>query len=133
MKCITLLDDKDANFHLDRKKYIYFPTHNAGRSSRSLHGVTTRVKAQVAQARNMSIGDKQHCCVTFKYKDLYGRKPIVSVTNENERISIKKQLTFYLKCVLRGPRADLWPFYGFLCKPFSLPWTTEERRNTHFK
>ena len=32
MKCFTLLDDKDANFHLDRKKVIqYFPTHIAGR------------------------------------------------------------------------------------------------------
>ena len=25
----------------------------------------------------------------LKYKDLYGKKPIVSLTNENERISIK--------------------------------------------
>ena len=30
LKCITLPDDKDANFHLDRKK-SYFPTHIAGR------------------------------------------------------------------------------------------------------
>ena len=22
--------------------------------------------------------------------------------------------------ILSGPRADLWPFYGFLCKQFSL-------------
>ena len=49
-----------------------------------------------------------------------GKKPIVSVTYENESISIKNSLP-YLKCVLRlscmcGPRADLWPFYGFLCK-----------------
>ena len=40
--------------------------------------------------------------------------------------------------LLYGPRADLWPFYGFLCKRFSLcikvyPWTTQETRNTHFK
>ena len=53
-----------------------------------------------------------------------GKKPIVqlivSVTYENERISIKISLP-YIKCVLRGPRAaDLWPFYGFLCKQFSL-------------
>ena len=44
-----------------------------------------------------------------------GEKPIVSVTYENERISIKKkQLTLH-KCVtplLCGPWADLWPFYG---------------------
>ena len=42
---------------------------------------------------------------------------------ENERISIKKQLTLLKMCVtslLCGPPADLWPFYGFLCKRFSL-------------
>ena len=33
-------------------------------------------------------------------KDLYGPKPIVSVTNENERISVKNSLP-YIKCVLR--------------------------------
>ena len=72
----------------------------------------------------MSIGEHRHCCVTFeKYKDLYGKKPIVSVTYENERISIKKQLTLLKMCVtslLFGPRADLWPFYGFLRKRFFL-------------
>ena len=48
-----------------------------------------------------------------------GKKPIVSVTYENERISIKKLLTSLKMCVtslLCGPRVDLWPFYGFLCK-----------------
>ena len=52
-----------------------------------------------------------------------GKKPIVSVTHENERISIKKQLALLKMCVtslLSGPRAYLWPFYGFLCKRFSL-------------
>ena len=52
-----------------------------------------------------------------------GKKPIVSVTYQNERISIKKQLTLLKMCVtslLCGPRADVWPFYGFLCKRFSL-------------
>ena len=50
------------------------------------------------------------------------KKPIVSVSYENERISIKNSLP-YLKCVtslLCGPRADLWPFYGFFGKRFSL-------------
>ena len=47
-----------------------------------------------------------------------GKKPIVSVTYENERISIiiKKQLTLHKMCVtslLCGPWADLWPFYLF--------------------
>ena len=52
-----------------------------------------------------------------------GKKPIVSVTYENERISIKKQLTLHKMCVtslLRGPWADLWPFYEPFCKRFSL-------------
>ena len=46
-----------------------------------------------------------------------GKKPIISVTDENERISIKKQLILLKMCVMSflcGPRADLWPFYGFL-------------------
>ena len=48
-----------------------------------------------------------------------GKKPIVSVTYENETISIKKQLNLLKMCVkslLCGPRAHLWTFYGFLCK-----------------
>ena len=52
-----------------------------------------------------------------------GKKPIVSVTYENERVSIKKQFTLLKMCVtslLCGSQADLWPFYGFLCKRFSL-------------
>ena len=52
-----------------------------------------------------------------------GKKTIVSVTYKNERISIKKQLTLLKMCatsLLCGPRVDLWPFYGFLCKRFSL-------------
>ena len=51
-----------------------------------------------------------------------GKKPTVSVTYENERISIIKN-TLLKMCVtslLCGPRAELWPFYGFLCKRFSL-------------
>ena len=37
-----LLDDIDANFHLDRKKVIF--SHAYRGSSRSFHGVTTHVK-----------------------------------------------------------------------------------------
>ena len=48
-----------------------------------------------------------------------GKKPIVSVTYENERISRKNSL-LYMKCVLRLSWADLWPFYGLYCKRFSL-------------
>ena len=42
-----------------------------------------------------------------------GKKPIVSVTYQNERISIKKQFTLLKMCgtsLLCGPRADLWDF-----------------------
>ena len=49
-----------------------------------------------------------------------GKKPIVFVSYENERISIKKQLTLHKMCVtslLCGPWADLWPFYGLYSKP----------------
>ena len=46
------------------------------------------------------------------------KNPMVSVTYENERISIKNSLP-YIKCALRlscvVPRADLWPFYGLYC------------------
>ena len=66
----------------------------------------------------MSIGEHQHCCITFEIKGfVWGKKPIVSVTYENERISLKKQLTLlkiYATSLLCGPRADLWPIYGFL-------------------
>ena len=51
------------------------------------------------------------------------KKPILSVTHENERISIKKQLALHKMCVtslLCGPWADLWPFYGLYWKRFSL-------------
>ena len=50
------------------------------------------------------------------------KKPIISVTYENERISIKNSLP-YLKCVMSllcGPQAYLWPFYRFLRKWCSL-------------
>ena len=56
---------------------------------------------QVAQARNMSISEHRHCCVTLKnIRICMGKKPIVSLTYENERISLKNSLP-YLKCVLR--------------------------------
>ena len=40
-----------------------------------------------------------------------GKKPIVSVTDENERISIKHSLP-YLKCVLRLSCVVHGPIYG---------------------
>ena len=61
-----------------------------------------------------------------------GKKSIVSVTYENERISTKNSLP-YLKCALRGPRADLWPSYGFYVNPFLSRGPHRRDLNTHFK
>ena len=61
-----------------------------------------------------------------------GKKPIVSVTYENERISIKNSLP-YIKCVLRLSCVVHGPIYGrFTAARETSPWTTQERRNTHF-
>ena len=55
----------------------------------------------------MSVGEHQQCYVTFEMR----KKPIVSVTYENERISIKNSLP-YLKCVLRLSCVVRGPIYG---------------------
>ena len=79
------------------------------------------LEPQVTQTRIMSIGEHRHCFRNIKI--CMGKKPVVSVTHENERISIKTAyLTrspwapdFLKMCVtspLGGPWADLWPFYG---------------------
>ena len=45
-----------------------------------------------------------------------GKKPVVSVTYENERISIKKNSLPYLKCALRLSRVVHGSIYGrFVC------------------
>ena len=41
-----------------------------------------------------------------------GKKPIVTVTYENERISIKKPSLTYIKCVLRLSSVVHGPIYG---------------------
>ena len=48
-----------------------------------------------------------------------GKKPTVSVTYENERISIKNSLP-YIKCVLRLSWVVQAPFYGLYSKRSSL-------------
>ena len=62
------------------------------------------VPAQVAQARKMSIGEHRRASALLRniqnIKICMGKKPTVSVTYKNERISIKNSLP-YLKCVLR--------------------------------
>ena len=50
-----------------------------------------------------------------------GKKHIISVTYENERISIKNSLPPF-KCVLCLSSVVHGTFYGFLCKRFSQPW-----------
>ena len=66
----------------------------------------------------MNIGEHRHC-----YKDLYGKKTYRFCNLRKWKDFNKKQLTLLKMCVtslLCGPRAGLWPFYGFLCKRFSL-------------
>ena len=92
---------------------------------------------QVAQARNISIGEHRRASASIgehrrasallrnaqNIRICMGKKPIVSVTYENEWISIKNSLP-YLKCVLRLSCVVHGPIYcrfiGFLCKQFSL-------------
>ena len=78
------------------------------------------LSAQVAQARNMSIGIvAQHST----YKDLYGKKTCRFRNPRKWKDFTKKNCLPYLKCVLRlscvvhGP---IYGRYGFLCKQFSL-------------
>ena len=71
-----------------------------------------RFTPQVAQARNMSIGERFVWEKTYRFRNLRKWKDFN-----------KKQPTLLNMCVtslLCGPLADLWPFYGFLCKLFSL-------------
>ena len=74
-------------------------------------GSEIEMLAQVAQARNMSIDERRHCCVTFEIIRME-KKPVVSVTYENKRILIKNNLPFYLKCVLRLSCVVHGPIYG---------------------
>ena len=72
-----------------------------------LGGTYLSLFSQVAQARNIGIGDHRHRCITICME----RKPVVSVTNENGRISIKNSLP-YIKCVLRISWVFHGPVYG---------------------
>ena len=82
-----------------------------------------RVYPQVAQARNMSIGRSALLRNIQNIRICMGKKPILSLTYENERISIKNSLP-YLKCVLRLPCVVHGPIYGrfmgFYVNAFSL-------------
>ena len=54
---------------------------------------------------------------------MYGKKTYRFYNLRKLKDFNKKQLTLLKMCVtslLCGPRANLWPFYGFLCKRFSL-------------
>ena len=64
---------------------------------------TYQAKVQVAQARNMSIDEHCHCCLTFEISGF--------VTYENERIS-KKKLTLLKMCVTSA--APVWSTGRFM-------------------
>ena len=79
---------------------------------------------QVAQARNMGIGETSALLRNIRnIRICMGKKHIVSVTYENERISKKKNSLPYMTHVLRFSCVFHVPFYGFLCKRFS-PYVT---------
>ena len=61
-----------------------------------------------------------------------GEKPIVSVTYENERISLKNSLP-YLKCVLRGPQPIYGRFMGFYVNRFLSRNNAGVRRCSYFE
>ena len=71
----------------------------------------------------MSIGEHWHCCIAFCIRNYMGKKPIVSVAYEDERISTKNSLPYikcvlHLSCVVHGPingRFRGCTVNGFLC------------------
>ena len=80
--------------------------------------------SQVAQARNMSIGEHRLCCVTFEIWGFVWEKTYRFCNLQKWKDFNKKQFTLHKMCVtslLCGPWADPWPFYGLYCKRFSLP------------
>ena len=58
------------------------------------------VLPQVAQARNMSIGEHRHCCATFEYKDLYNKYKYINLYVE--RKSFTKCGPTIRLCLLMG-------------------------------
>ena len=71
-----------------------------------------QIRLQVAQARDVSIGEHRALLRNIQnIRICMGKKPIVSLTYENERISIKNSLP-YLKCVLRLSCVVHGPIYG---------------------
>ena len=69
--------------------------------------------SQVAQAQNNYENRRASAllCNIQNIRIYMGKKPTVSATYENERISIKNSLP-YLKCVLRLSCVVLGPIYG---------------------
>ena len=106
-----------SNFESTRANFVcYFRRVWKGTKTRGF----SPQSPQVAQARNMSIGEHRHCCATFK---MYGKKTYRFCNLRKWKDFNKKQLTLPKMCVTSlpcGPGADLWPFHGFLWRRFSL-------------
>ena len=67
---------------------------------------------QLAQVRNMSIGEFWHSVRNIRnIRICMGKKPIVTVTYKNQRISMKNSLP-YIKGVLRPSCVVHGPIYG---------------------
>ena len=80
-----------------------------------MRGISLKIcdTPQVAQARNMSIGEHRSALLRNirNIRICMGKKPIASVTYENKRISIKNSLP-YIKFVLRLSCVVHGPIYG---------------------
>ena len=71
------------------------------------------VCTQVAEARNVSVGEHRHCCVTFEYNDLYGEKSYgFRNLRKWKEFNKKKNSLTYLKCVLRLSCVVQGPIYS---------------------
>ena len=79
-----------------------------------LGGTCLSLFSQVAQVRNIGIGDHRHCCITISA--ICMEKKTCRFRNVRKWQDFnKKQLTLHKMCVmslLGVPWADLWPFYG---------------------
>ena len=86
---------------------------------------STLVFPQVAQARNMSIGEHRLALLRNirNIRICKGKKNYRFCNLRKWKDFNKKMLTLlkmFVTSLLCGPWADLWPVYGFLCKRFSL-------------
>ena len=99
-----------------------FHGHDQTKNRRTVNGEP--VPPQITQPRKQAPAASALLRNIQNIRICTGKKPIVSATNGNERISIKNSLP-YMKCVIRLSCVVYWPIYrpffnGLYCKRFSL-------------